>query len=95
MPSGISDTEAARTYELMKDDLLRSFPGQFALICGPRLVGVYASIDEAMVATSEAFDRFLPAGMPILITQIAEEITVRISATPFRRPPAPAQAAVR
>ena len=96
MPSGTSDTEAARTYELMKDDLLRSFPGQFALICGQRLVGVYASIDEAMVATSEAFDEYLPAGMPILITQIAEQVTVRITATPFRRgAAAPAQPAAR
>lgn len=95
MPGAISDTEAARTYELMKADLLRSFPGQFALICGQRLVGVYASIDEAMVATSEAFDEYLPAGLPIVITEIAEHVTVRISATPFRKQAAATAAAAR
>jgi len=94
MPGGFSDSEAARTFELMKADLLRSFPGQFALVCGQKLVGVYPSIDEAMVATSEAFDEYLPAGAPILITEIAETVTVRISATPFRRAsPQPAIAA--
>jgi hypothetical protein len=88
----MADIEAMRTYESMKSDLLRSFPGQFALVCGQRLVGVYASIDEAMVATSQAFDEYLPAGTPILITEIAEPVTVRITATPFRR--APLQTAV-
>jgi hypothetical protein len=58
MPGGSSASEAARseaarTFELMKADLLRSVPGQFALVCGQRLVGVYPSIDEAMVAMSK------------------------------------------
>ena len=93
MPPATSDHEGARTFESMKTDLLRSFPGQFALICGQKLVGVYATIDEAMVATSEAFDEYLPAGMPIFISEIAEPASVRITATPVRR--APPQAAAR
>jgi hypothetical protein len=79
----------------MKADLLRSFPGQFALVCGQKLVGVYATIDEAMVATSEAFDEYLPAGTPILISEIAETVTVRITATPIHRAPPQSAAALR
>jgi len=89
------DSEAALTFESMKADLIRSFPGQFALICGQRLMGVYATLDEAMVATSEAFDEYLPAGMPVLISEIAEQVSVRITATPHRKPVVKAAATKR
>jgi hypothetical protein len=86
-------SEAARTFEAMKEDLIRSFPGQFALVCGRRLMGVYASVDEAMMAASRAFDDELPAGMPILISEIATTASVRVLATPYkRRAPAVADA---
>ena len=79
-------SESARTFEAMKDDLIRSFPGQFALVCGARLVGVYAKVDEAMGAAGRLFDdEALPQGTPILISEIAVRASVRVLATPYKR----------
>jgi len=79
-------SEAARTFEAMKDDLIRSFPGQYALVVGHRLMGVYKHVDEAMGACSRLFeDDELPAGTPILISEIALRVSVRVFATPFKR----------
>lgn len=79
-------SESARTFEAMKQDLLRSFPGQFALVCGPRLMGVFESIDTALLAASRAFDDdTLEPGTPILISEIAARASVRVMATPHRR----------
>jgi hypothetical protein len=79
-------SESARTFEAMKDDLLRSFPGQYALVCGQRLMGVFASVDEAMVAASKVFEGDdLAAGTPILISEIAMRASVRVLATPYNR----------
>jgi hypothetical protein len=86
-------SDAARTFEAMKDDLIRSFPGQYALLCGTRLIGVFKHVDDAMGACSQLFDDDdLPPGTPILISEIAERVSVRVFATPFRRPGAPAAA---
>ena len=58
-------SEEQRTFETMKADLVRSHPGRFAVICGPRLLGVFESVDEALLASSRAFDaRQLPEGTP-------------------------------
>ena len=82
----LASTEEVRTFESMKADLLRSCPGGFALIAGRRLLGVFTSVDDAMVAASEAFDaETLPPGAPILISEIAEKVTVRVMATPQRK----------
>lgn len=79
-------SESARTFEAMKDALIRSFPGQFALVCGPRLMGVYQSVDDAMSAASALFESDgLPAGTPVLISEIAARASVRVLATPYRR----------
>jgi hypothetical protein len=87
-------SEAARTFEAMKTELIRSFPGQFALVCGRRLMGVYASADDAMHAASKLFEADeLPQGTPILISEIAMRASIRVLATPYRRAPAPAVAA--
>jgi hypothetical protein len=84
-------SEAARTFEAMKDDLIRSFPGQYALVCGRRLVGVFRHVDEAMGATSRLFDDDdLEPGTPILISEIAHQVSVRVFATPFKRAVVPA-----
>jgi hypothetical protein len=86
-------SESARTFEAMKDELIRSFPGQFALVCGRRLVGVYAKVDEAMGAASALFDDDeLPQGTPILISEIALRASVRVLATPYKRAAATAVA---
>jgi hypothetical protein len=79
-------SESARTFEAMKDELIRSFPGQFALVCGARLVGVYSKMDEAMGAAARLFDDdALPQGTPILISEIALRASVRVLATPYKR----------
>jgi len=79
-------SEAARAFEAMKPELLRAFRGQFALICGQRLMGVFASLDEAVAATSRLFeDDDLPPGAPVLISEIAAQASVRVLATPYRR----------
>jgi hypothetical protein len=81
-------SESARTFEAMKDELIRSFPGQFALVCGARLVGVYSKVDEAMGAAGRLFDDdSLPQGTPILISEIALRASVRVLATPYKRTP--------
>jgi hypothetical protein len=82
----LPSSEEARTFESLKADLLRSAPGKFAAICGQRLLGVFASIDDALTAASDAFDAdTLPAGAPILISEIAERASVRVMATPQQR----------
>lgn len=86
----LASTEETRTFESLKAGLLRSSAGQFALVCGKQLLGVFASIDAALAAASEAFDAdAVPAGAPILISEIAEKVTVRVMATPQQRSRAP------
>jgi hypothetical protein len=86
-------SEAARTFEAMKEDLIRSFPGQYALVCGRRLVGVFKHVDDAMGACSRLFDDdALEPGTPILISEIAIQVSVRVFATPFKRTSATAVA---
>ena len=44
------------------------------------------SVDEALQAASDAFDAdTLPAGAPILITEIADKVSVRVMATPQQK----------
>jgi len=89
----IASSQEARTFESLKAELLRSSPGQFAAVCGKKLLGVFTSVDEALQAASDAFDAdTLPAGAPILITEIAEKVTLRVMATPqvkIKSAPAP------
>jgi hypothetical protein len=87
----LASSEEARTFESLKSELLRSSPGQFAAVCGKKLLGVFRSVDEALQAASDAFDdETLPAGAPILITEIAEKINLRVMATPQQKLKAPA-----
>jgi hypothetical protein len=82
-------SESGRTFDAMKDELLRSFAGQFALVCGRRLMGVYATADDAIGAASRLFDSGdIPAGSAILISEIADRASLRVLATPYRRAPA-------
>jgi hypothetical protein len=86
LTSTSSSSEESRTFESLKADLLRTSPGKFAAVCGKKLLGVFASIDDALTAASEAFDAdTLPAGAPILITEIAERASVRVLATPEKK----------
>jgi hypothetical protein len=82
----LASSEEARTYESLKSELLRSSPGQFAAVCGKKLLGVFSSVDDALQAASDAFDADkLPAGAPILITEIAEKVSLRVMATPQQK----------
>ena len=38
-------------FEQMKAELVRKHPGQFAVVCGRRLLGVYPTVDEALLAS--------------------------------------------
>lgn len=88
-------SEEQRTFETMQADLLRSHPGRFAVICGPQLLGIFESIDEALLASSRAFDaRQLPEGKAVLISEIAEQVSVRVTARPYSRERAVVSSAV-
>lgn len=80
---------AAATFESIKPALVRSYPGRFAVVCGPRLLGVYDSVDDAFLASSRAFDGgALPEGAPLLITELAERQAVQVMARPYVKPAA-------
>jgi len=82
----LASSEEARTFDSLKAELLRSSPGKFAAVCGKKLLGVFSSVDDALQAASDAFDAdTLPAGAPILITEIAEQVSLRVMATPQQR----------
>ena len=82
----LASSQEARTFESLKAELLRSSPGKFAAVCGKKLLGVFTSVDEALQAASDAFDAdTLPAGSPILITEIAEKVNLRVMATPQQK----------
>ena len=82
----LASSEEARTFDSLKAELLRSSPGKFAAVCGKKLLGVFTSVDEALQAASDAFDAdTLPAGAPILITEIAEKVNLRVMATPQQK----------
>lgn len=79
-------SEEQRTFEALQADLVRTDPGRFAVVCGQKLLGVYESIDDALLASSRAFDAHtLPEGAPVLITEIAECVSVRVMARPYAR----------
>ena len=81
-----SVSEEQRTFEAMRPDLVRRHPGRFAVVCASRLLGVYQSVDDALLACSRAFDAGgLPEGAPGLVSEIAEQVSVRVTARPYTR----------
>ena len=73
-------------FEQMKADLVRKHPGQFAVVCGQRLLGVYATVDEALLASSRLFDAgILPEGAAMYISEIADKASLKVTARPFHR----------
>jgi hypothetical protein len=66
-------------FEHRKKELCDLYPGQFAVILGQRLVGVYASLEDALSSTADRFDAGeLPAGVPILVSEIADTPRLRV-----------------
>jgi hypothetical protein len=67
-------------FERHKPDLVARFPGQFAILLGETLVGVEASLEAALAACADRLEQgALPAGIPILISEIAEAPRLRVS----------------
>ena len=64
--------------------LLRCHPGGFAVLCGQTLLGVFQTVDEALLASSREFDAGrLPEGAPVFISEIAEQVSLRVTARPY------------
>lgn len=78
--------EEQATFEAMQPELVRRHPGRFAVVCATRLLGVFESVDDALLASSRAFDAGgLPDGAPVLITELAERAAIRVLARPYAR----------
>jgi hypothetical protein len=74
-------SEEQRAFEVLMPGLLRCHPGHFAVLCGQKLVGVFETVDEALLACSRDFDAGrLPEGAPVFISEIAEEVSLRVTA---------------
>ena len=73
-------------FEAMKPDLVKEHPGHFAVLCGRRLLGIFETVDEALVASSRAFDAGkLPEGATLFISEIADEVSLRVTARPYSK----------
>ena len=76
-------SEDTRYFDSCKPELIERYAGQFAVVCGRRLVGVYASLEHALRGAAEAFGRgSIEEGAPILISEIAESAKLRVVAEP-------------
>jgi hypothetical protein len=85
----LSAQEETHFFDTCKRTLLERYAGQFAVVCGRRLIGVHASLDLALKAASDAFSAgFLEDGAPILINEIGEQPRVRVVAQPKKQAPA-------
>ncbi len=72
-----------RFFDSCKPDLLQRYAGQFAVVCGHRLIGVHSSLERALKAAADAFGAgFLEDGAPILISEIADPARLRVVAEP-------------
>jgi hypothetical protein len=81
----LSAQEETHFFDTCKHALLERYAGQFAVVCGRRLVGVHSSLDLALKAASDAFSAgCLEDGAPILINEIGEQPRVRVVAQPKR-----------
>jgi hypothetical protein len=64
-------------------ELRERYAGQFAVVCGRRLLGVHSSLEGALRAAADAFDSGLVEdGAPILVNEISDNTRVRAVAEP-------------
>jgi hypothetical protein len=88
----LSASDETRFFDSCKPELLERYAGQFAVVCGRRLVGVHSSLAQALAAAADAFgDGALEDGAPILISEIAEHARLRVIAEPRPTPISPAR----
>ena len=79
----LSAHDESRFFDSCKPQLLERYAGQFAVVCGRRLIGVHTSLEQALRAAADAFgDGRLEDGAPILISEISEETRLRVVAEP-------------
>jgi hypothetical protein len=79
----LSGRDESRFFDSCKPQLLERYAGQFAVVCGRKLIGVHTSLEQALKAASEAFgDGLLEDGAPILISEISEDSKLRVVAEP-------------
>jgi hypothetical protein len=79
----LSAHDESRFFDSCKPQLLERYAGQFAVVCGRKLIGVHPSLEQALKAAAEAFgDGLLEDGAPILISEIADEAKLRVVAEP-------------
>jgi hypothetical protein len=79
----LSAQQETHYFDTCKQALLERYTGQFAVVCGRRLMGVHASLELALKAASDAFAAgVLEDGAPILINEIGETPRVRVVAEP-------------
>jgi hypothetical protein len=75
--------DESRFFDSCKPQLLERYAGQFAVVCGRKLIGVHTSLEQALKAAAEAFgDGLLEDGAPILISEISEDAKLRVIAEP-------------
>jgi hypothetical protein len=75
--------DEARFFDACKPALLERHAGEFAVVCGRKLLGVHSSLELALKAAGEAFgEGELEDGAPILISEIAEPSRLRVVAEP-------------
>jgi hypothetical protein len=85
----LSAQQETNYFDTCKHALLDRYAGQFAVVCGRRLMGVHASLELALKAASDAFSAgFLEDEAPILINEIGEQPKVRVIAQPTKQDPA-------
>jgi hypothetical protein len=76
--------DESRFFDSCKPELLERYAGQFAVVCGRKLIGVHVSLEQALKAAADAFgDGQLEDGSPILISEISEESKLRVIAEPW------------
>ena len=75
--------DESRFFDSCKPQLLERYAGQFAVVCGRKLIGVHTSLEQALKAAADAFDDGqFEDGAPILISEISEESKLRVVAEP-------------
>jgi hypothetical protein len=81
---GVADEDPG--FEPSRPDLVRSDRGRFAVVCGAQLLGMFESVDEALSASARAFDGGqLLEGAPVLISELAERVSLPLMARPVLR----------
>jgi hypothetical protein len=79
----LTASDESRFFDSCKPQLLERYAGQFAVVCGRRLIGVHVSLEQALSAAAEAFgDGAFADGAPILISEISEPTRLRVVAEP-------------